>query len=236
VNGGIIMRIFNTTQTLGEIVAIMPKASEVFKAYQIDFCCGGNRSLEAAIKEQNLDEQEILSKLDAVYEATKKLKNTVDFRNLSSSELIDYILNTHHSFAKQIVPSISEMTTKILRVHGSHHEELFQVHKLFHGLKTELEQHFIKEEEILFPLMKQYDTEPSKELFDKIKKTMKETEDEHDGAGDILKELRKITKDYVVPDDGCATYELAYKQLQELESDLFEHIHLENNILFKRFD
>lgn len=235
-NGGIIMRIFNTTQTLGEIVAIMPKASEVFKAYQIDFCCGGNRSLEAAIKEQNLDEQEILSKLDAVYEATKKLKNTVDFRNLSSSELIDYILNTHHSFAKQIVPSISEMTTKILRVHGSHHEELFQVHKLFHGLKTELEQHFIKEEEILFPLMKQYDTEPSKELFDKIKKTMKETEDEHDGAGDILKELRKITKDYVVPDDGCATYELAYKQLQELESDLFEHIHLENNILFKRFD
>ncbi|NLM13383.1 MAG: iron-sulfur cluster repair di-iron protein [Epulopiscium sp.] len=230
------MRIFNTTQTLGEIVAIMPKASEVFKAYQIDFCCGGNRSLEAAIKEQNLDEQEILSKLDAVYEATKKLKNTVDFRNLSSSELIDYILNTHHSFAKQIVPSISEMTTKILRVHGSHHEELFQVHKLFHGLKTELEQHFIKEEEILFPLMKQYDTEPSKELFDKIKKTMKETEDEHDGAGDILKELRKITKDYVVPDDGCATYELAYKQLQELESDLFEHIHLENNILFKRFD
>lgn len=230
------MRIFNTTQTLGEIVAIMPKASEVFKAYKIDFCCGGNRSLEAAIKEQNLDEQEILSKLDAVYEATKKLKNTVDFRNLSSSELIDYILNTHHSFAKQIVPSISEMTTKILRVHGSHHEELFQVHKLFHGLKTELEQHFIKEEEILFPLMKQYDTEPSKELFDKIKKTMKETEDEHDGAGDILKELRKITKDYVVPDDGCATYELAYKQLQELESDLFEHIHLENNILFKRFD
>lgn len=236
VNGGIIMSIFNTSQTLGEIASIMPKASEVFKAYQIDFCCGGNRPLQEAIKEQNLNEEEILAKLDAAYEETKKIKNAVDFRTLSSSELIDYILNTHHNFAKQILPSISEMTTKILRVHGSHHEELFQVHKLFHGLKTELEQHFIKEEEILFPIIKQYDIEPSEELLDKIRKVMKETEDEHDGAGDILKELRNITKDYAVPDDGCATYELAYKQIQDLEADLFEHIHLENNILFKRFD
>ena len=143
VNGGIIMSIFNTSQTLGEIVSIMPKASEVFKAYQIDFCCGGNRPLQEAIKEQNLNEEEILAKLDAAYEETKKIKNAVDFRTLSSSELIDYILNTHHNFAKQILPSISEMTTKILRF-TFHHEELFQVHKLFHGLKTELNNILLK--------------------------------------------------------------------------------------------
>ena len=138
--------------------------------------------------------------------------NKTDFRNLASGEIIDYIVNTHHGFAKKILPSISELTTKILRVHGSNHEELFKVHKLSHDLKTELEQHFIKEEEILFPIIKKYDTEPSNELFEKIKKVMKETEDEHEGAGDILKELRKITGDYKLPDDGC--YELTYKQLQ----------------------
>jgi len=236
VNGGTNMSIFNTAQTLGEIVSIMPKASEVFKVYQIDFCCGGNRSLELAIKEQNLDQEEILLKLDEAYETTKKSINSVDFRTLPSADLIDYILNTHHSFAKRILPSISEYITKILSIHGVNHEELFKVHKLFHSLKTELEQHFIKEEEILFPVIKQYDAKPSEELLDKIKKVMQETEDEHDGAGDILKELRKITKDYSVPDDGCTTFRLAYQQLQELEADLFEHIHLENNILFKRFE
>lgn len=230
------MNIFKTSQTIGDIVSIMPKASDVFREYNIDFCCGGNRPLASAIEAQNLDEKEILQKLDEAYNETKKSMNKTDFRNLASGELIDYIVNTHHGFAKKILPSISELTTKILRVHGSNHEELFKVHKLSHDLKTELEQHFIKEEEILFPIIKKYDTEPSNELFEKIKKVMKETEDEHEGAGDILKELRKITGDYKLPDDGCATFELTYKQLQELEADLFEHIHLENNILFKRFE
>jgi regulator of cell morphogenesis and NO signaling len=65
---------------------------------------------------------------------------------------------------------------------------------------------------------------------------MKETEDEHEAAGDILKELRKVTKDYSVPKDGCDTYFKTFDKLQQLEADLFEHIHLENNILFRRFN
>lgn len=230
------MNTFQTSQAIGDIVAIMPKASEVFRKYNIDFCCGGHRPLAAAIKEQNLDEKEILEKLDEAYNETKEIVNVVDFRNLSSGDLVDYIINTHHSFAKKILPSISELTTTILRVHGPHHNYLFKVHKLSHDLKSELEQHFIKEEEILFPLIKQYEGKSSDELFEKIKEAIKETEDEHDGAGDILKELRQITENYKVPDDGCATFELTYRQLQELEADLFEHIHLENNILFKRFE
>ena len=82
-------------------------------------------------------------------------------------------------------------------------------------------------------MIKEYEHNPSKELFNKIDKVMKETEDEHETAGDVLKELRKITEEYCVPEDGCTTYSLSYGKLQELEADLFEHIHLENNILFK---
>ena len=87
---------------------------------------------------------------------------------------------------------------------------------------------------MLFPLIKKYDKNPSKQLLEKIGEIIKETEDEHDSAGDVLKELRKITDDFEVPEDGCNTYLLTFKLLEELESDLFQHIHLENNILFKR--
>ncbi|WP_330381833.1 DUF542 domain-containing protein [Defluviitalea phaphyphila] len=140
---------FNTKQNIGDIVSIMPKASEIFKKYNIDFCCGGNRPLSIAIKEQKLDEEEILSELNEAYNKTKRIKEQIDFRKLTSSELIDYIVNTHHSFTKKIMPNINELITTILKVHGLNHNYLFEVHKLFNNLRTELESHLI----ILFPLM-----------------------------------------------------------------------------------
>jgi regulator of cell morphogenesis and NO signaling len=143
-------------------------------------------------------------------------------------------VETHNSFTTRILPEISEFATKILRVHGSNHKELFRIHKLFHSLKMDLEQHLIKEEEILFPLIKEYDINPSDQLLAKIQDTVRETEEEHTAAGDILKELREITNDYNLPVDACGSYRLTYEKLTELESDLFQHIHLENNILFHR--
>lgn len=228
------MKIFNTAQTIGEIVAILPKASEVFKKYNIDFCCGGNRPLSQAIIEQQLDGDALLQELDEAFEESSKYLNQTDFNNISRSELIDYIVNTHHVLTKRMLPELSELTTKILRVHGSNHEELFQVHRLFHTLKTELDQHLIKEEVILFPIIKEYDQNPSADLLLRIHEVMSETESEHETAGGVLKELRKITSGYRAPEDGCSTFSQTYEKLQELEADLFQHIHLENNILFKQ--
>lgn len=228
------MRNFNTTQKLGEIVSILPKASEIFKEYRIDFCCGGHRPLADAIQELNLNEEEVLGRLEAAFEDRIKYTEQTDFRKLTSKELIDYIVDTHHSYVLKSLPEISELLAKILRVHGVNHKELFQVHKLFHTLKTELEQHLIKEEQILFPIIKEYETYSTKALLKEAIDTIKETEEEHEGAGDILKELRKITNDYTVPAGGCATYQKTFDKLKEFESDLFIHIHLENNILFQR--
>ena len=153
---------------------------------------------------------------------------------MSSSDMIDYIISKHHAFLKRNMPEVSELATTILRVHGANHNELFSVHKLFHTLKAELDQHMIKEEELLFPLIKEYENKPSKELLGKISKVMKETEDEHETAGGVLKELRKVTDQYKIPDDVCGTFRKTYEMLQEVEADLFQHIHLENNILFRR--
>ncbi|OPX42100.1 iron-sulfur cluster repair protein YtfE [Ruminiclostridium hungatei] len=225
----------NIFQTLGEIVSAHPQASAVFKKYNIDFCCGGNRPLADAIREQELNGEELLSVLEEACFNAKEQVRKEDFRDMAPPRLIEYIVGTHHAFLRRALPEAGELAEKILRAHGTRHQELFKVHKLFNSLRAELEEHLIKEEELLFPLINEYEGKPSQQLFQEIRRVMEETEDEHEGAGHILKELRNITSEYVVPEDGCVTYELAYSKLREIESDLFEHIHLENNILFKRF-
>ncbi len=227
---------FNTSQRIGDIVAIFPKGSEVFKKFNIDFCCGGNRPLAEAIQEQGLDTDDVIQKLEEAYSQSKELAGEVDFLKMESGKLVEYIVNTHHAYLNRVLPEIGRLAAKVLRAHGSNHQELFRVHKLFNSLRTELEEHLIKEEELLFPLFKQYEEAASETILLNINTVMSETEDEHEGAGEILKELRKITSDYSVPADGCRTFELMYTLLQELEGDLFQHIHLENNILFKRFE
>ena len=134
------------------------------------------------------------------------------------------------------LPQLSDLSTTILRVHGASHEELSKVHRLFHNLKMEIDQHLIKEEEIVFPLIRGYAENPTSSQLKRIIEVDSELMKEHDGVGDVLKELRKVTDQYSVPEDGCATYEMTYLKLKDMESNLFQHIHLENNILFPLFE
>lgn len=227
--------IFKSSDSIGHIAANFPKSMEVFKEYNIDFCCGGDVALIEEIKEHNLSEEEVMSKLEEVYNETMSMGiEEVDFTKLSYSNLIDHIVNVHHAYLQRELPKIGELTAKILRVHGEKHSELAEVHKLFSSLRMELELHTIKEETIEFPAIKEYEKTHSKELLDKIVEAIKNLEEEHEGAGDILKALRRVTKGFIVPEDGCNTYRLTYDKLKELESETFVHIHLENNILFPR--
>lgn len=225
---------FQSTQTIGELVVEFPKAAGVFKKYKIDFCCGGNRPLATAIKEQGLIEEEVLAKLNDLYEQFAEEMTNKNWETANSGELVDHIVNKHHAYLWTTLPKISELTTLILRVHGAHHPELSKVHKLFHTIKMELEAHLTKEETVQYPAIKKYlESNTASDLNDAVR-IIAELEEEHTGAGDILKELRIVTDDYKIPADVCETFELTYHKLQEMEDDLFQHIHLENNILFPR--
>jgi len=225
---------FYSNQKIGDIVVKFPNAVDILKEYRIDFCCGGNRQLITAIKEQNLNEEEVLNKINSRYNEFKNKDKDINWLDAPLKELVDHIVNTHHTYLYESLPIISELTTKILRVHGVNHPELAKVHKLFHTLKMELDEHLIKEETIQYPAIYEYENSKTEDNLITAIKVSKELEDEHTGAGNVLKELRKITNDYTVPSDGCNTYIAAYSILQELESDIFQHIHLENNILFPR--
>jgi len=225
---------FDSNDKIGAIVAMFTGASDIFYNYNIDFCCGGHRQLKEAILEQKLDESKILEALNSGY-AEFDINNNkfIDWAKETPEKLIDHVLSTHHAFLRDELPKLSDYTFKIMKVHGKNHIELFKVHRLFNNLITELEEHLVKEEEFVFPLIKQYKETKTPELKDEIMKLVNELEHEHVGAGDILKELRELTNHYSVPEDACKTFEITYNKLKEVEMDLFNHIHLENNILFK---
>jgi iron-sulfur cluster repair di-iron protein len=230
------MNTFNSNQKIGEIVNKFPNSADIFKEYKIDFCCGGDRPLITAINEQGVNEAEILEKINASYEKLQHnlYENNRNWVEAPFDELVDHIVNVHHGYLYENLPKISELTTKILRVHGGHHPELSKVHKLFHTVKMELEAHLIEEETIQYPAIKEYLRSNSEVDLDKAINIINQLQDEHIGAGDILKELRSVTNDFKAPSDGCSTYKLTYAKLEEMESDIFQHIHLESNILFPR--
>lgn len=228
-------RTFNETSFISDIVTKFPKASDLFKSYRIDFCCGGNRPLIDVANERNLSVEEVITNLNTLYHETKLLNKTeFDWKSASYNELIDHIVNKHHRYLNEELPQLSPYVTKVLRVHGAGQSHLAQIHKLFHQLKTELEQHIIKEETEDFPLILAFEQDPTDENYTKLLKVVEDLESEHSHAGDIMKELREITNDFTPPQGACGTYRLVYQRLEALESDLFQHIHLENNILFPR--
>ncbi|MED0746940.1 iron-sulfur cluster repair di-iron protein, partial [Aeribacillus composti] len=190
--------IFTENTTVGEIVAMLPKASDVFKKNKIDFCCGGDRSLKEAADKRGVAIEELMSQLQDLYAATDE-KTEKNWLTATYSELIDHIINKHHRYLLEELPNLSPYVTKVMRVHGGNHPHLIKVHKLFNELKTELEQHLWKEESEVFPLISQFEKQPTSENEQKMKKMIADLTNEHDKTGDIIKEIRRITNDYTLP-------------------------------------
>ncbi|MDR5584358.1 iron-sulfur cluster repair di-iron protein [Paenibacillus larvae] len=227
---------FTAQSKIRDIVIQFPKASDYFKTHKIDFCCGGNKPLEEVAKQHGLDVNDLLR--DIQHLQMKNVENrsgTPDPAHLSSTDLIDLIVDKHHAYLREELPQLDTYVTKVFHVHGKNHVHLQEVFRLFRALRTELEQHTLKEETISFPQIQAYENKPSEESRNLLADTIRELEKEHDEAGHLLKEIRRVTSDFTLPEGACTTYQITYHRLEELESMTFEHVHLENNILFPRY-
>jgi len=221
----------DTSMSLGEAVMLYPQTTNLMNHYKLDYCCGGKDTFEVALSGFE-DKAKILSEFEVAMNIIED-NETMDWHTKPISEIIDYIIGKHHTYMKASLKELDELINKILDVHYiSHGEELLVVHSLFGQLKPELEAHLVKEERVLFPLFRQFEENQDPVVREKILQHIKDTEDEHDGAGDLFKALEKATNGYTEPEDACVTYWKTYKLLDELEKDTFNHIHLENTILF----
>lgn len=222
--------------TVREIALQLPDSTRVFEEYKIDYCCGGDQPLDRACAAAGIAVEQVMSMIAGIAEA--KAKSEHDFTETSIPDLITHIVETHHVFTKAEMERLEALTFKVVSAHGANHPELLRLQHLFAQLCNELRPHMFKEEQVLFPYMVAMTTAAEQKLpapfapFGTVNNPIRMMMREHDGAGEILRELRVLTADYTLPADACASYQTLYQALDSLEKDLHQHIHLENNILF----
>jgi regulator of cell morphogenesis and NO signaling len=230
------MRPFDIHSTVGEMVADHPALSRVFEEVGIDYCCGGQQTLEEACGKKGLDPRSIVARLERAQSNAEKTGDAVDVAAMSLSELADHIEQVHHAYLHTELPRVDRMTEKVASVHGEKDPRIPEVRKWFLALAEELSSHMMKEERILFPMIRQLERgEEAPTLHcGTIANPIRQMELEHDRAGSALDSLRELTDNYVPPEWACGTYRALLDALARLEQDMHQHIHKENNVLFPR--
>ena len=226
-----------TNTTVSELVLEMPAATRVFEKMGIDYCCGGQRSLADACANAGVEFNDLQLELTVCGRAQPTGPN---FQTTTLENLINHIVFKHHSFTRLEIARLNTLWDKVYMAHGENHPELLEVYVLFRELGADLDAHMTKEERVLFPYVIRMEA-ASKKLVPSIRPPFGTVTNpirmmmlEHDRAGQLLKKIRKLSSDYATPADACVSYKALYAGLEELEKDLHQHIHLENNILFPK--
>lgn len=228
----------NTETTVRAIALQIPESTRLFERLKMDYCCGGNQPLAQACASAGIDVDNVIGMLAEVTESTSQQES--DFQNVSLPELITHIVETHHVFTKTELDRLEALGDKVLAAHGGNHPELVTVRELLDQLCHDLKPHMFKEERILFPYIVAMAEAAEQNRpapfapFGTVNNPIRMMMFEHDNAGQILRQLRALTSDYTLPADACVSYQTLYRALENLEKDLHQHIHLENNILFPK--
>lgn len=225
-------------RTVGQIVTEDYRSAQVFRNFGLDFCCGGNMTIEEACTKKEIDPQKVREALRSLDEKNGEKQH--NYNEWSLDFLVDYIVNNHHKYTRSKLPEIGIYAKKVAKVHGERHEELKEIYYEFTMLHTEIFNHLDKEERILFPYIKKLveaeksGEQPDTPEFGMAANPISMMEEEHDEAGTSMAKIRKLSNDFTPPEDACTTYRVLFENLEGFEKDLHKHVHLENNILFPK--
>ncbi|TMI91152.1 MAG: iron-sulfur cluster repair di-iron protein [Bacteroidetes bacterium] len=216
------------------------RTADVFRKYNIDFCCGGKWPLDIVCQNNNLGVEIIVNELQAIVNQSSS-NAAIDFDSWDLDFLTDYILNVHHRYLKKALPEAKEQTRKFLDGHLEKYPELAILEVIINRFMKEIPPHMKQEEEIFFPYIKQiYHAHKHRESYARllIRTLRKPLEEvmlkEHETTGSNLHHIRKATNNYTPPSNACITHKVTFAKLRELDKDLVQHIHLESNILFPK--
>lgn len=218
------------SMTLGHIVTLHPALAGDLERRDLDYCCHGGRTLAEAARDAGLDAQTVAGELSALSVA----EPAAAWASLGLFELVEHIEIVHHGSLWDEMPRISALVDKIATVHGDRHPELTEVQRLYAELRADLEPHLTREEQELFPMIRELAASPDFSSDDRraLVAQIEALAAEHETVGDLLDQLNRTTSGYVTPADGCASYAACYRALAQLEADTHLHVHKENNVLF----
>jgi len=216
--------------TLGALVTARPELAREFERRGFDYCCGGGRSLAEACDDRGLDPVVTVSELTAASSTV----NAAEWSTMAPAALVDHLESTHHRYLWDEMPRLSALIAKVVSVHGERHPELHTIATCYEEIRGDLEPHMSKEEQVLFPMIRELDgaTSPPSFHCGTLRNPISVMMREHDRVGELLLDLRRLTNDYQPPADGCVSYTTCFAALADLEADTHLHIHKENNLLF----
>ncbi len=228
------MELKNCTR-VGDVVKENFRAAQVFAKNNIDFCCGGDISIEQACAKSNVNLKALITELELTVYMTDPDSKYIN--SLQPDELCDYIEKRHHTYVNENIPFLQHKLEKLCEVHGDNHQELFELQKLFMDAAQNLSAHMKKEELMLFPYIKRMVKARIQKNNDSgewsmVREYIEQLDEEHRAEGERFAKMAAITSNYKAPSDGCNTFRVTYQVLKDFEQDLHKHIHLENNILF----
>ncbi|MBZ0265752.1 iron-sulfur cluster repair di-iron protein [bacterium] len=220
------MEHLNIETSLGSIAAQIPSASRVFLEHDIDFCCGGNRSLQDACLQQKISPDAIMHEIeDAQFGGDGEGKN---WNEEPLESIVEHIINRYHNRLRKELPHINFLAEKVLNAHGERHpEELTNLKSTISRLSEDLIEHMEKEETVLFPWIIDGNARSSGQ-------TVRVLQKEHEAAAVFLERIKELSDRFTTPSDACPTWEAYYANLKQLDEEMRMHIHLENNVLFPR--
>ena len=213
----------NTTQSLGQLAVQIPGATAVFRRFKLDFCCGGQQSLAEACAQKGLDADTILSEIEGLVPVQ------VEPDTRSPSQLIDHILSRYHEVHRQQLPELIRMARRVEAVHRDHPLVPQGLANHLETMEQELLDHMAKEEQVLFPLLKQGG-------HPMVIHPIGMMRHEHVSHGAQLERLAALAHQHQPPAGACNTWQALYASTARLAEDLVDHIHLENNVLFPLFE
>lgn len=211
-------------RSLGDLARSLPGATAVFHRHQLDFCCGGRKTLRDALAPLDLDPQPLLQALRDLQDQPDAGHR--DWRSATARQLIDHLLVRYHARHRQQLPELVRLARRVETVHGDRAECPHGLADHLEGMLQELESHMQKEEQILFPMILR--GAPVAGL-----PPVAVMRYEHDQHGEALARMLLLAHDLVQPRGACNTWRALLAGLQTLREDLMQHIHLENNILFE---
>lgn len=230
---------------VGDILNAFPCTKYFFDKYKIDYCCGGQITLEQALIEKSINNEQIFNELIdniknmKVESSTNEIIKSTDLTSKSSEEIIKFIVEYFHEGLRDCLPKINEKLLKAMRAHIKNHKNLFwKVHELLGNLIVLCESHLILEEEKIFKPMIEFDRGMIKQgddRFIEMRELIVEATKEHDIIGPTILELESVTNNYNPPQDACNTVKSVYEELKNLQENLIAHTQVENNILFPRY-
>ena len=220
----------DVSTTLSEAVDAFPHLAREFERRELDYCCGGRRTLGEACEQHGLDPVVTVAELAA----TSTNSAPAEWVTMTADALVDHIVATHHRHLWDEMPRVTVLVDKIVAIHGARHPELAGIASCFAQARADLEPHMTKEERVLFPMIRELTTSTDVPSFHcgSLRNPISVMLREHDAVGDLHAQLRQLTNFYTPPADGCASYVACFAAMAEMEADTHLHIHKENNVLF----